>query len=749
MRIFGKNIFGKSNQRIEGAATNQSGGDDISLNREFGRSGTNILDGIITEEYNKDLEGRQGVEKYDEMRKSDGTVRAVLQATKLPIRRANWFIEPGGQTSRDEEIADFTHSALFDWQTITWDDLLRQVLLNMDFGVSVFEKVFTVKGDRIIWKKLAPRLPQSIYKWETNDHRKGITQLLPNGGMPSIPIDKLLVFINEPEGDNWWGTSLLRYAHKHWYFKNTFYQLQAISYERQGVGVPTGTLPPNYTEKDRTELEKILKNMRADEKGYVIKPPGYEIEFMDMGGNTVKEPKEAIGHHNREIAQSVLAQFLELGSGETGSYALSEDQSTLFLESVEAHANQIVDVFNKYAIPQLIDLNFSNVENYPKLQYSGIARKDIKKLAETYAILRKANGLSGTKGDEQYWRQIMDLPENEDPDTEDTAPAPNDSNPNDDTETDEKATNFTEPADKKKEFQEGEFNPWRPLTFAEKKVDLRMLNQRIDELQENLREDLEKILQKEKQEFEKRVSEAFLQDDLEGVNNAAMRAKTKYKQTIKDYMHDSFNLGKETVANEMSKDTPPTPKHISRNIDIIAGSIASKHMSEIAGEAKMRAAQAIAAGDNKTKTLGDMSEKMDEMIDNLNRHTSDIAVAGFINNGRRETMERNMDDIFALQRSEILDRRTCNFCLSVDGRVVEKDDPFAKNTIFHTGCRGIWVEILKDEQEKPKVEGVPKKVRDRFGDAINDLIQPKKPITRKDSLARKFLKKEDRDTDSS
>jgi hypothetical protein len=27
-------------------------------------------------------------------------------------------------------------------------------------------------------------------------------------------------------------------------------------------------------------------------------------------------------------------------------------------------------------------------------------------------------------------------------------------------------------------------------------------------------------------------------------------------------------------------------------------------------------------------------------------------------------------------------------CISVDGRIVEKDDPFAQNNIFHSNCRG-------------------------------------------------------------
>ena len=44
---------------------------------------------------------------------------------------------------------------------------------------------------------------------------------------------------------------------------------------------------------------------------------------------------------------------------------------------------------------------------------------------------------------------------------------------------------------------------------------------------------------------------------------------------------------------------------------------------------------------------------------------------------------------------------------------------------------------MTDEEEQPAIGGVPKSIRYRFGDAVNDLVQPKNPLTKKDSLARK------------
>src|SRR3954447_16494192 len=74
---------------------------------EIGDTGTRILDGIISEEYNAKLRDTQGIVIYDEMRKSDGTVRAAVQAVTLPIRAAEWYVKSASEEKADTEIADF------------------------------------------------------------------------------------------------------------------------------------------------------------------------------------------------------------------------------------------------------------------------------------------------------------------------------------------------------------------------------------------------------------------------------------------------------------------------------------------------------------------------------------------------------------------------------------------------------------------------------------------------------------------
>jgi len=94
-------------------------------------------------------------------------------------------------------------------------------------------------------------------------------------------------------------------------------------------------------------------------------------------------------------------------------------------------------------------------------------------------------------------------------------------------------------------------------------------------------------------------------------------------------------------------------------------------------------------------------------------------LSGFIKRKNNKDISKNPstkkdNGIYALQRSEILDECTCNLCLSMDGLVLSPDDEMTSVDLFHEGCRGIWVEIMKEEIEPPPITGVSDEIRNRF-----------------------------------
>lgn len=780
--------------------------------KEAGDSGTSIFSGIVQEEYRSELINEKGVKVYDEMRKSDGTVRAATLVTQLPIRRASWFIKEASDSPKDKEVAELVRKNLFEWLDMPWDDFLRQALLMLPFGVMPFEKVYGLKDwegkSYVIWQKLAPRLPKSIQSWELSNREAGIQQIRQDGVVAEIPMDKLLLFINEREGDNYWGTSILRAAYKHWYMKNNFYKIDAIAFERQGLGVPYAKLPNSAAEEDETRAKKILQNMRANENAYVVVPDGYEIGFLDMGAKNTRDPKESIAHHNREITKAVLAQFLELGATETGSRALSSDQSELFLKSLEAIANNIVDVFNKHAIPQLVDFNYDGIENYPQLDYSDISKADVEKLSNAYKTLIEAGGIKYNEADEQYFRGLLGLPEvteeeeqrREEDVTEDTAK---------DLGLDEelKKEKKREPANaheiavkikkrvegmttsnairylresinnvtvaahtsefyrevkgaltarlkehERKIFQENnDFKGWRPLTFAEKKVNFKSIQDTLDKVEQSFITEATGLLETEKERYIKQVSGAILKEDTEAIKNATFNVRGAYNKVVSKHLRQIYEFGKNNAAREIGEEAPSNNPETIRQLDLTTDAIVDGHLTQLTTKAKTAIVEAIRKpedkadfAENKTRAIGALGAVLTKAIDGLVRDSAAIVMAGFLNYGRNDVFTAYEDKIYALQRSEILDVATCNYCLSIDGRIIEKNDPFGSNTIFHSNCRGIWVEILEDEEEKPTIDGIPSSLKDRFGDSVNALLQPKNPIVKKTSLAKKEVERRER-----
>lgn len=769
--------------------------------KPLGVSGTDIFDGIITEEYNAELSDIKGIKIYETMRKSDATVKAAVLATQLPIRRASWFVTTASEEEKDIEIRDFVERALFDEMTLTWNDFLRQALLMLPFGVMVFEKVFAIKEvdgvTRIIWEKLAPRMPKTIMSWQMEDGNDGIQQLTSNGHSASIPMDKLLVFVHEIEGENWWGTSILRAAYKHWYIKSNLERIDSVAHERQGLGIPFVKLPDSHTAEDVTKAKNILKNLRANDQGYLLEPEGLEVEFKDMKSSTTRDPHKSISYHNREIVLAVLAQFLDLGSGASGSRALSEDQSNLFLQSLEAIANSVKDVINKYAIKELVDLNFDNVDIYPELNYSGISRVDTERLSTAYQRLTQSGGLKPSIADDQFLRGLLGLPERTEEDEEIEEQKKIDDKKIEDeiddlemsdlklkkkivlTEVSEAINKRIESMDmaekldfihekietikhfkkhkqlfsmatevlrecadnlSRKKFQEdNDFKSWRKLTFAEKKVNFDGIQKKMDSLEDSLTKESRAQLTKAKDDYLRRLTPALEKKDTKKIKQLELKFVSEYAKILNTTMKEAYIFAKNNAAREMGVKSPANNSDVVKSISIGADTIATKQAEQITAEAKTVLADRMAKGENTAKTIGAIDAAIVKTIDKVTRDTSAIVIAGNINLGRRTVFDKNEDIIYALQRSEILDKKTCNFCLSMDGRIIEMSDPLGKIGTFHSNCRGIWVEILEDEEEKPKISGVPNSIRDRLGDATNELLQPKKPIVKKDSAASKKI----------
>lgn len=384
------------------------------LYTKLGKSGVIIQNGVISrEEYNKKLEGKRGLETYNEMRSSDGTVRAALMAVMLPILGAPWHVQERSDDPRDMLAQQIVQASLF--EQISFDDFARQALTFLPFGFSLFEQVFGV-GDvegrqYVLLNDMGFRKQTSLMRWimETTNE-PGITQTLQGGGKAEIPDIKLTRFTFEQEGDNYEGRSLLRAAYKHWYMKTEMELIDGMRHEKQGLGILKIRTPNTAKEEDKEVARDIAREQRGNESNYIEEEEGYSFDFMDMKARTTTDIVPSIQYHNRQILQSVLAQFLDIGSqGSSGSYSASGNQLDLFYKAEEAIAKEFREPINNTVIRNICDLN-GLAGHYPTLEYGRIDSDSVQILSEALNKLYTSGAITPDPDTEQYIREFLHLP---------------------------------------------------------------------------------------------------------------------------------------------------------------------------------------------------------------------------------------------------------------------------------------------------------------------------------------------------
>lgn len=411
---------------------------------EIGRIGQKRYGGTFYEEFLRELRGKKGIETYREMAENDDTIGAVLFAVEMLIRQATWTIEPGGDTAKDKEAAEFVEECMSDMQD-TWTDTISEILSFLTYGWSFHEIVYKRRmgktsnpktrskyNDGLIgWRKLPIRAQETLYQWEydNEDNLVAMTQLPPpDYGLITIPVEKAMLFRTKSRKGNPEGRSILRNAYRSWYFKRRIQEYEGIGIERDLAGLPVFTGPDgldlwNPDDPDmvklRSGMEAMVKSIRVDELAGIVKPAGYEFELLSSGGTKQFDTNAIIQRYDTGMAMTVLADFIFLGHQQVGSFALSSDKTELFAMAIGAYLDIICETFNSQGIPQLIDINgshFDGITDYPTLEHGDIENADIVKLSTFIKDMTGVGILVPDDGLEDYVREVADLPER----TEDT-----------------------------------------------------------------------------------------------------------------------------------------------------------------------------------------------------------------------------------------------------------------------------------------------------------------------------------------
>lgn len=420
--------------------------------QELGTTGLRKFGGSVVEERLKELQGYEGRVKYAEMRMNDPVIAATFFALEHALKQASWRVVSASESDADKAAADFIDSCLED-MSFTWQDTLTFIIDPMlEQGFSLLELVYkrrlgqsppnyvnnpaksNFNDGRIGWRKWSPRSGNSLIpgdEWIFDQHGgiQGIHQqdTYGTGNVYTIPIMKLLHFrttvhpANTPEPP-----PIHRAAYLPYYYTQNIQEVEGIGIERDLAGLPVvylgedrSTSGPN---SDYEKAVQLVTSIRQDEQaGVVIPGPkmgsgaaegrGWLLELLSSGGSRAHDTNAIIDRYDKRKAMVVLAQFIMLGMEQVGSYALSKNQSDLFILAATAWIKNIAAIVNRYAITRLMALNsFPGITGMPKLTPSPLGIPDLMQVADYVNKLVDKEVITPDAELERHLRQLADLP---------------------------------------------------------------------------------------------------------------------------------------------------------------------------------------------------------------------------------------------------------------------------------------------------------------------------------------------------
>lgn len=387
-----------------------------------------------------DLANRtQELQTYKRMMRGDVSVRSSLRVGKSSILSAEFYTEPYSPDPEDLVIQEFVNDNLFYGGNLPWTKTLEGIVRFLENGYSVFEEVWELRewAPRVanpsanrkqytMLRKLAERPARTITTFQYDDNG-GLNSVKQNAigadGQTKeveIPIEKCTIFTFEGDG-NVEGESILRPAHRNWYYKDKLYTIDAIQKERHGIGVPEVEILPGASKSDKAFAEELGANLRTNEKAYIVRPSTLTVGFAELKGQPVDALASAL-HHDNQIMKNILTQFINLGLDSSGGgRATGATAFDAFMKAMKYIANMICDYINMYPIPRMVAYNFPT-NRFPKLCVRNIGEtRDIQAWSSMVKNLLDSAGITPDMGTEQYLRKIADIPQK----TEDR-PAPQD-----------------------------------------------------------------------------------------------------------------------------------------------------------------------------------------------------------------------------------------------------------------------------------------------------------------------------------
>lgn len=326
------------------------------------------------------------------MFKRDYQARKIESALALPIMSAERHLEGvKGDTGEHDWLEGYWEADPFEGGCKTeLDTIIGSHTTAITYQKSFWELVFKLGyQDKVVYDKVAFR-PQTTCRTMRDSRTGELTgfEQEPYAAGPSIeegmfpikiPMKRAYIYVHGQRLDPINGMSDLEIAH--WCYK-TKQKLLFLWYQF----LESVALPRTVVKAADVEIAKQIAAQIARMRGSAVIPVGtggnteaVSVDTLDSSGKGAEQFQAAITWLDQAATQSVLAGFIDLtsaGQQGLGSYALSKDASSLFLQFEEAKCREIERSIRRDLFGPLLRYNFGAKAKIPKLRFEPLNSED-------------------------------------------------------------------------------------------------------------------------------------------------------------------------------------------------------------------------------------------------------------------------------------------------------------------------------------------------------------------------------------
>ena len=503
-----------------------------------------------------DLVGRKGLNVYAKMAKDD-QIKNALSFKKHAVFSTGFAIErPEGV---DPYIADFVDWNISEALDGSLYHSIFEMLSALEYGFSVTEKLFksVESGDYsglIQIANLKTRDPVTM-GFDVDPYGNIDTIKQDQGGYNDwvdLPRDKFVVYSYDSHFSNPYGTSDLEAAYPAWWSKVNAYKWLAIYLEKFAIPPIVALYNQNeYNTAQQNKLKTFLKRVQASTMGILPRSSkdGLELWSPAFQTNVLQLFIPALRMYNEDMGRALLMPGL-IGStpdaDAVGSFARAKVHFESFMLVIDRLRAEVEDtIMHEQVIKPLVDLNFSDVQVYPKFSFLPVTDDKREAYLKIWGELLEIGAVKTRELDEQHIRDVLEFPEATENDELDNPIIEPEEDPSPDIEPD-----IDDEQDVGEDF--AEFALSRQPNKYEQKLDFAAITTELDKHEEENRASYLAALNLIKSSVLKKITAQYEKDSIDLAKDITLGRIKPLKDSCRATLDGAFELGRASTTRELT-----------------------------------------------------------------------------------------------------------------------------------------------------------------------------------------------------